>query len=399
MILLTLASKQIWPQVLAVAHLKPNHLFLLHTNHATESQGPAQRLKRFFDDSGLVPKGSTSLQLISDSDFDAIECQLDELQRSHQLPLTDCVVHFTGGNKLMAIAAFRWATERKLPCFYLERRNQLTWFTAPDGKMVTRTETLDPRPTHPLDPVALLRCQLDASEVERSGQTLTLSPAGQQLAEEELLKRLQNGNHAKEFLLIKGDADREQKDGDALEFTVAAALLKLGVHRVQRSLRLKVKSDHHVGTRLPHAEIDLLFTWDGRLWLVDCKDRLPAENLVENLRSCLPQSLPLDARQLLARIHNELSISQTKAMKEDLLAVREVGGLLGQVVCVRKAKLPEEVLQYARHNQIAIIQKSDLIEGLRTLLFPNRPANEASLAALAAQFQSSALRPLGTSPF
>lgn len=384
--LLSLASKQIWPQVLAVAHLKPQRLLLLHSEDPAESKGPAQRLKRFFDDSGLVPKGGTRLELVSDSDFDAIERRLDELQRSHQLPLADCVVNFTGGNKLMATAAFRWAA-RHARAFYLERRNQLTWFTAPDGKMVTRTEKLDGRLTDTLDPVALLRCQLDASEVQRPGQTLVLNEAGQKLAEPDLLRRLLNGNDARPWLRITGEADRAVKDGDALEFAVAAALLKLGVKQVQRSLRLKVKSTQQVGTRLPHAEIDLLFTWGGRLWLVDCKDRMPAEDLAENLRRYLHRPLNPNAEELLTRIQNELSIGQTKVMKEDLLAMREAGGLLGNVVCVRKAELPEEVIQFARHNQISVVPKSNLVEGLRNLLFPNRPAAPGDLAALAAHFK------------
>lgn len=385
MTLLSLASKQIWPQVLAVAHLKPNRVFLLHSEDVAESRGPAQRLKRFFDDSGLVPKGSTRLELISDSDFAAIERRLDDLQRDQQLPLADCVVNFTSGNKLMATAAFRWAA-RHARAFYLERRNQLTWFTAPDGKMVTRSEQLDGRLTDNLDPVALLRCQLDASEVQRPGQTILLNDAGQKLAEGDFFRRLQSGNDARPWLRITGEADRDAKDGDALEFAAAAILLRLGVKRVQRSLRLKVKSSQQTGTRLPHAEIDLLFTWNGRLWLVDCRDRMPAEDLAENLRRCLPRPLNPQADELLARIQKELSIGQTKVMKEDLLAVREAGGLLGNVICVRKADLPDEVAQYAHHNHIAIVARRELVEGFRDLLFPKRPADSAQLASLAAQF-------------
>jgi hypothetical protein len=59
MILLSLASRQIWPQVLLVAHLKPERLILLHSADPAESKGPAQRLKRFLDQSGLVPPGQT----------------------------------------------------------------------------------------------------------------------------------------------------------------------------------------------------------------------------------------------------------------------------------------------------------------------------------------------------
>ena len=120
-----------------------------------------------------------------------------------------------------------------------------------------------------------------------------------------------------------------------------------------------MKSSQQTGTRLPHTEIDLLFTWDGRLWLVDCKDRMPAENLAVNFRGLLPPLSP-EAEELYQRIHKELSISQTKVMKEDILSVREAGGLLGQVVCVRKAEMPEEVVQYARLNHIEVILKKDL---------------------------------------
>jgi len=43
MTLLTLATKQIWPHVLAVAHLNPNRVILLHSVDTVESKGPARR--------------------------------------------------------------------------------------------------------------------------------------------------------------------------------------------------------------------------------------------------------------------------------------------------------------------------------------------------------------------
>lgn len=387
MILLSLASKQIWPQVLTVARLKPARLFLLHSEDAAESKGPAQRLKRFFDNSGLVPKGGTRLEEISDADFNAVERRLDDLAAVQQLNLGECLLNLTGGNKLMATAAFRWAARRGVRAFYLERRNQLTWFEPRDGDMFTRPEPLDGHSTDALDPVDLLRCQLDASEIQRPGQKVFLNEQGLNLSDDDFFRRIQNGNDARPWLRITAEADRGEKEGDPLEFAVAATLLKLGVKQVQRSLRLKVKSTVQVGTRLPHAEIDLLFTWGGRLWLVDCKDRMAAEDLVVNLRRHLPRSLNSNAQELLDRIQKELSIGQTKVLKEDLLAVREAGGLLGNVVCVRKAELPEEVLQFARHNHIAVVRKASLVTDLRDLLHPNRPADGHDLASLAAHFR------------
>ncbi|HOX00914.1 MAG TPA: hypothetical protein P5555_00035 [Candidatus Paceibacterota bacterium] len=387
MILLSLASKQIWPQVLAVAQLKPERVVLLHSGDPDESKNPAQRLKRFFDESGLAAKGATRLEQIPDDDFAAIERQLDELQSGRQWPLAECAVHFTGGNKLMATAAFRWAAKRGVKAFYLDRHYQLTWFEPRDGEMHTHAETLDGHLTDRLDPVALLRCQVDASEVQRSGQVLTLSEAGRKISDSDFFRRIGNGQDARTWLRLVGEADRESKEGDSLEFSTAAVLLKLGVYRVQRSLRLKVKSSSSTGTRLPHAEIDLLFAWGGRLWLVDCKDRKPKEELALALRRCLPHSILPEAEKLLGRIQEELSIGETKAMKEDLLASREAGGLLGNVVCVWKAELPEEVQEYARQNQIQVVRKSEMVSGLRDLLFPERPADSGDIASLKAHFR------------
>lgn len=384
MILLALASRQIWPHVLAVTHLKPERLFLLHSDDPVESQGPAQRLKRFFDKTQLVPPGGTRLESIPHDDFNAIEKQLDQLAARHQLNLGNCCLNFTGGNKLMATAAFRWAAKRGLRSFYLERGNTLTWFEPRDGELLTSSQRLDGHLTNPLDAVDLLRCQVGDSEVQRPGQKLTLNSQGHKLADDEFFRRADNGNPLDGFLQRDGEADLEAKAGDQLELNTAAVLLKLGVPRVHRSVRLKVKSSPGVSTCKPHVEIDLLFNWGGRLWLVDCKDRQPAASLVDALRRELrPHKLSLEATELLSRIAGELAISQTKVLKEDLLAVRETGGLLGQVVCVRKADLPEEVELFARHNQIHLVPKNQLVEAFRTLLCPNRPATSDDLAALA----------------
>lgn len=385
MILLSLASKQIWPHVLTVAHLKPTYLLLLHSNDKTESRGPAQRLKRFFDRSALKPKCCTRLEIISDSDFNQIERTLDSLLVSNQFPLDQCALNFTGGNKLMATAAFRWSARRGIRSFYLERRNLLTWFEPRDGDLLTRTEKIDGHITDDFDAVDLLRCQMDASEVERPGQTITLNKAGTDMPEPDFFKRIANGNPMKNFLLFTGEADSEQRAGDDLEFNTAAVLLKLGVPRVQRSLRLKVKSAPHISSRCPHAEIDLLFNWNGRLWLVDCKDRKQTDDLVAALRRHFPDGPNSEARSLLDRIAEELRIGQTKALKEDLLAVRETGGLLGQIVCVRKSKLPDEVCQFACDNHIELVLKKDLVARFGALLFPDRPATTEELTALANQ--------------
>lgn len=388
MTLLSLASKQIWPHVLTVQHLKPSKLVLLHSDDAAESKQPAQRLKKFFDRQGTLAQGCTSMEELSSADFDAIEKKLDELAASRSWNLGECVLNITGGNKLMATAAFRWAAKRGVQTCYLERGNTLTTFDFQDGNVLTQLQKVDGHLADGLDPVALLRCQVDASEVEREGESLTLTVEAQQMEEAAFLKQAISGLDATHWLNITGTADKDVKAGDALELTTAAILLKLGVQRVQRSLRLKVKSVTGVGTRNPHAELDLLFTWGGRLWIVDCKDRKAPESLVEGLqRELRAVSLSAPGRDLLKRISEELTIGQTKVMKEDLLAIREAGGIQGQVLCIRKTEPTEEVAQFAKHNRIPIIPKSRLVEDLRSQLFPNARPDTSQLQVLANAFK------------
>lgn len=372
MILLSLASKQIWPQVLAVAHLRPQKVFLLHSSDRSESAGPAQRLKRLFDKTNLAPMGATRLVQIPHDDFEELEKHFDELLSKHQLNIAECLVNFTGGNKLMATAAFRWAAKRGVRSFYLELGKTITWFTPREGDILTETEALDSRITDSLNALDLLRCQLDASEIEREGQTLTLNAKGMSLPERDFVKRVASGNALEPLLHIEGIADPERKEGDTLEFNTAAVILKLGVPRVHRSVRLKAKSGANSGRVLPHAEIDLLFNWDGRLWLVDCKDQISSEDLVKAVRRELGVRILPAAEELLRRIEDELQRSKGKVLKEDLVAIQEIGGLLGKVVCVRKADLPQEVKQYADHKKIAIVRKNELWQRFDFLLRSDR---------------------------
>ena len=385
--LLSLASRQVWPHILAVTHLKPSTLVLLHSEDADESKRPAGRLQKFFDkNSQIVSRRriTTRLARIPHDDFSAVERRLDEIVKS--LATHDhCALNFTGGNKLMATAAFRWATAHGVKSFYLERGNRLTWFEPSPNGLTTKSVPLNGSITNSLDAVELLRCQLVTSEVERDGEKLTLSRSGKCLSEAEFVKRIRNGSI--DGLMDKeGHGGRGVKKGDHLELLTAAVLLKLGVPEVRRSLQLEVKTSSGVSSRQPHAEIDLLFNWNGRLWLVDCKNRISENDLMERLRKMLPRRLSRNATKLLGRIGDEMKISQTKVLKEDLIAINDMGGLLGRVVCVRRADLPEEARAYAERNRIEVVLRKDIYDGIRRLFYPRRPASAKSLAALEQAF-------------
>lgn len=290
MILLSLASRQIWPQVLALAHLrpKPDRVFLLHSHDEDESRAPAQRLCRLFEESGLVPAGGTQLQLIPHDDFAAIESRFDEIIAQQQLNLGDCVVNVTGGNKLMAMAVFRRVARRGLRAFYLERGSLVTWFEPRDGDMLTRWEPLEAKVTNGLDAAALLSCQFGDEVLRFPGELLTLDERGTKAAPQDLAAKLRGatrldrgGFDFRKWLRIENPCPPRLKEGDNLEYGTACALLKAGLPTVRRGVELATLP----GSGNWEGELDLVFNWNGRLWVVDCKDQVGGEGKMDARRT------------------------------------------------------------------------------------------------------------------
>jgi hypothetical protein len=386
MTLLSLASKQIWPQVLGFLHLnpRPDKLVLFHTDEEGESAGPARRLKELFVSQRLLPEKSIELVRVPHNHYgDIVETFAGTAER-FGLDELNCRVHFTGGNKLMALAASEWCRLAGTPCFYLERDLRVFPFL-PRGTDLLPQESfqLDPHLAREIDPLALLRCQLGSAEVVGSGQRLTLNERGRNLPEKEICPLLRKDEDFRKFL----DWDVPESDhrpGFALEFATAVALLKLGVPAVQRSVRLVPKVLR--GSGREEGELDLIFNWSGKLWMVDCKDRLTAESKVDQLRKEICRQLNPDARltKLLNKLENELRERELHPLKEDLLAVAEAGVLLGQAICVRLSPLPLQAVEFARSRKVPVVLKDQLISGLRPVLFPNEPASLDQLRSLAA---------------
>jgi hypothetical protein len=358
--LISLASRQVWPQILAVKHFHPERLILIHSNNEIESKQPAERLKAFFHRTGILPEGAVELDTISHDDFQDISIKLDQ----YTYTSVNVVANITGGNKLMASATLLWAIRRNVPCFYLERDYTVTRFWVENEEIQTTIEPIDPHITDEIDPIHLIRAQMGDAEVEREGETLRLKPS----CNDVLMRRVLNGGeYPGNCLEILGNADGDSKKGDRLELLTAVVLLSLNVGMVRRSVRIKARSMHGLQARIPIAEFDLVFNYNGVLWLVDCKDRKPTVNLLAPFRTGL---FSQEHRELLVRIEKQLQMSDAKIIKEDILHIRSMGGLMGRVVCVRAAELPAEVLQFAESNQVDVIRKKDLLAGWKLRLHP-----------------------------
>lgn len=284
----------------------------------------------------------------------------------------------------MALAAAEWCRLAGTPCFYLERDLRVFPFL-PRGTDLLPQESfqLDPHLARVIEPLALLRCQLGTAEVTGAGQRLTLNQRGRDLPESEINPLLRKDEDFRKFL----DWDvpeREDELGFALEFATAVALLKLGVPVVQRSVRLVPKVLR--GSGREEGELDLVFNWAGKLWVVDCKNRRSAQSKVDQLRTEILRQLTPDQRltNLLDKLADELRERDLHPLKEDLLAVAEVGGLLGRAICIRLSPLPLQAAEFARSRKLSVVLKERLLSELRLILFPNEPASLDQLRTLAA---------------
>ncbi len=384
MTLLSLASRQIWPQVLSVLEYRPDRVELFHSEDETESKRPAERLKAFFEGSGLTP-GGVGLHLVPHDDFGTLVNCLANVSEACELDDSNCCLNLTGGNKLMAMAAAEWSRLSGVPCFYLERVFRVFPFLPVKGALQPQPSfTLNSHLARDLDPLELLRCQLDPAEIVGPGERLTLTAEGLDLSEARLRQILRNPEqlNTSPWLCREGSPPKDRNYGDALELVAALVALKLGVPSVRRGVRLK--SGFGRGHWQDEGELDLVFNWSGKLWIVDCKHRRSAESRVGRLETAIRTSgaLTPEIAELLARVTDELRDKEMKPLKEDLLAVVEVCGLLGRALAIRVNPLPQEAAEFARSRRLEVILRSDLLDGLRAQLHPNQPPTLEMLHSL-----------------
>lgn len=366
MTLLTLVSRQIWPQVIAVAAERPTAVVLLHTDNAAMSQRPAERLKHLLESQGLLRPGNVHLHLIPGTPItDCIEA-IGAAAEAHSLGPENCRMHLTGGTKLLNMAAVEWCRICSNPSFYLDNpggRQQIVPFHFESGHLVQGLpKPISPDTTNLIDPLALLKCQLDDEDVTEDGQTLTLSSKGQdtplsslpQLIDQERNRRGTGKPSLIERLLEMKGPTPEARAGDLLELATAFALLKSGPICVQRGVTHK--SRNRSNSLNDSGELDLVFNWNGRLWIVDCKDRIDAEDRVESLRDELfSAGISSKADQLLKALAGELKDKELKTLKEDIAALADAGGLQGKALIVRREKLPSQAEDYARTRKLAVV--------------------------------------------
>ena len=83
-----------------------------------ESKKPASRLCELLNTNfAFFGIASASAFVTPHDDFHAVGAGLKTLCSRDRLPHEQCVLNFTGGNKLMATAACEWARQNAVPAF------------------------------------------------------------------------------------------------------------------------------------------------------------------------------------------------------------------------------------------------------------------------------------------
>jgi hypothetical protein len=376
--ILALASKQIWPHVLTLAYYRPRRLVLLHSEEREESREPARRLQNFVTRIGELGVAVDPLEQIPHDDFSAIKQRMDSIFTEKELEPETTALDFTGGNKLMATSAFEWAKERAVSAFYLERNNRLLCFRFSNGQTSAESPIiLDPAVANSLDAIELLKCQLGAGVLQSSGQSLRLNEKGNNVPLREITTQFRkdtrldrDGFDFRKWLEIEPDKTDEAREGDNLEYGVAVMLLRMGPRQVYRSVELRP----HIYSQLTEGELDLVFNWNGRLWVVDCKDKAGGKQKLESLKTALlKEGVNFAAIQRhFDVLRDELNEKDIKVLREDILQVSEVGGLLGNALAVRREPLPRQATEFAqsRRPRVEVILRDKLEERLRALLCP-----------------------------
>ena len=376
--LISLISEQIWPQVQAVKQANPCRVILVHTSDSSRSKRPAIRLKEFFSqvpELGLEPE-VIHLEEISGDDFNLIDKYLTEILKKYEITPQESILCFTGGNKLMAAAAFRWAMDRQIPAFYQEREGTICHFK-PDGRNIETTKTpANIRCLDNIDPLLLVQCQIDSATIKSEGELLTLNDSGFKTHENQIVKTLQDETKLtkgaadfKKWLSIQGDIDHSENEGSNFEYGTALVILKCGVKCVRHGVRFKPEKASRIDTE--ESELDIIFNWKGQLWLVDCKDKTSGQNKIEALITKLSARGPLsdEALIIIENLKKELLVKDIHQLRQDLQSAAEIGGLRCRAVAMRRGELPIQAKDYVRsRQQIEIVTKKEALPKWKKLL-------------------------------
>jgi len=361
--LLLLTNQELWPGIICTRHFRPEKIILLHGNTPAASKEPAVRLQKFLLKSGLVDK--CELLELPDDDFVGIQQRLDTASIPEPL-----AVGFNGATKLMAVACFDWARQRSKQACYLETDGQLRRFDFSGGKLEATFDTTDSSSCDALKPVEVIKSHVHRSALLTAGHTLTLRPEAKTLEERSFFDSIISKRKAGPYPLLLRDGNpvykKHSQEGEHLELCTAACLLRLGVKSVQRGIELRPRNSINSGEA--HTEIDLAFLWGNRMWVVECKDRESIHRKFQVSEQEIHQIAGPRGFEVIGLVAKAISPSAKQVIRSRVVAARECGGALAQVIYVTKSEPDPNLAEFAASWGVHLVLKARLFDGLASAL-------------------------------
>lgn len=358
--LITIASEQIWPQIIVVDQLKPKNLIILHSGDQKRSVSPANRLQAFVQRENWCVAKIVPFDELHTESIQTVIGSLTAQERTH--------IHLTGGTKLMSISLLTTAIDRGLPAWYFDGKQLFR--LAPETGFQPKSVAVDDPFTRidSIDPLSLILIQEEADLIADAGFLFCASSKLQETGLQSLASYPHERIHE---LLITNDGKHPpscQNKGQALELRTAAILLKLGVPVLRLGIKTKPQPDAS-----SDQEIDIVFFRKGRLHLVECKNRKGEQKLTQVIENALAQkfggkrNIPPQLFTALKRIDNASNSTKSDAIFSDLYHAQRLGGMTGRVVRIT-ASASEHEKQIAAANGVTVIETRNLEHDLAQLL-------------------------------
>lgn len=321
-VLVTIASEQIWPQIVPFYIVKPERVVILHSANLAKSKKPAKRLADFFR-GGEASASRVNVILREMSELDYPDFINDDISDSDEV-----YVNLTGGLKTMSIMLHSWAMINKAQEFYINEKNKIQWFLFENGVFqLDRQEDIPEavmREINEIDPLSIAKLYYGAEHI--SGDGLVRS-------EDDIRS------------IFRNSKTPSYKTGAKLEEELLYFFLDL--FKNDKSFGLKnCKLRHSVRLRSENSdndneEIDILLNYNCSLIIVECKMRKKIRNLYHSYRQMIANCYNgqdvanEDAfNKLMTKIKSDISDNKFLQYKADLFSARLLSGLKARVIWV-----------------------------------------------------------------
>ncbi len=131
-IVISLIGEQNLPNLLPILHLKPERVILVYTDFTEQT---AVRLTKL-----IQPHTEVGRLSVDAYNIDETRTQLE--QAVNGLPISEIIINFTGGTKMMSLAAYQTAVDLNAPMIYLKsegKQSLLYWYKPENGRYSLQT--------------------------------------------------------------------------------------------------------------------------------------------------------------------------------------------------------------------------------------------------------------------